>query len=226
MSNETGYAVFGLTVASDLPLPDLPRFDLLQSPDLSIRRGSISAASHTAGLTGNADLAVLDVPEVARFEVRAGHTIIVDPAAGADERNVRLFLLGSAMGVVLHQRRLLPLNANAMVIGGKAIAFTGHSGVGKSTLAAWFHDRGTPVLTDDVSVVRFGDRGSPQVSAGIHRLRLWRDALHRSGRHADEFEPTWLNDPGYDKFDVPLEEGRGALERVPMRAVLRPPPLI
>ena len=79
--------------------------------------------------------------------------------------------------MILHQRSLLPLHANAMVVEGRAIGFMGHPGAGKSTLAAWFHDRGFDVLADDVCVVTPGPDGRPLAHPGIPRLRLWREAL-------------------------------------------------
>ena len=43
-------------------------------------------------------------------------------APGASSRNVRVFLLGSAFGALLHQRGLLPLHANAVEVDGRAVA--------------------------------------------------------------------------------------------------------
>ena len=83
--------------------------------------------------------------------------IVAEPRQGVPDSNVRLFLLGSAMGALLHQRGLLPLHTNAVEVGGRAFAFMGKSGAGKSTLAAWFHDRGFRIVADDVCVVGFDD---------------------------------------------------------------------
>ena len=80
-------------------------------------------------------------------------------ADNVPDANIRLYLLGSAMGVLLHQRGLLPLHANAVEIDGKAFAFMGASGSGKSTLAAWFHDHGYRIIADDVCAVRFETEG-------------------------------------------------------------------
>jgi len=142
---------------------------------------------------------VLNIPEAGRFLVRNGSEILVDPSPAASDRNVRLFLLGSAFGVLLHQRQVLPLHANALVFSGRAVAFLGASGAGKSTMAAWFHDRGYPILTDDVCAVSM-EAGLPIVQPGIPRLRLWRDALEASGRTAEHFERSFDED---DKYNVP-----------------------
>ena len=48
-------------------------------------------------------------PKVGRYRIEAGNRITVESEPGVPERNVRLFLLGSAFGVLLHQRGLLPV---------------------------------------------------------------------------------------------------------------------
>jgi hypothetical protein len=145
------------------------------------------------------------VPDVARFRIEAGREIIIDPAPGASERNLRVFLLGSAMGALLHQRGLLPLHANAVASGGRAVAFVGRSGAGKSTLADWFAGRGDQVLCDDVCAVKLDESGAPAALPGVPRLRLWKDALERSGRTPDDYERSF---DGHDKYDVPVPGAR------------------
>ncbi len=53
-----------------------------------------------------------------------------------DDDDVRLFLLGSVMGAVLHYRGVTPLHGNGFVHEGGAVLVLGNMGVGKSTLAA------------------------------------------------------------------------------------------
>jgi serine kinase of HPr protein (carbohydrate metabolism regulator) len=127
---------------------------------------------------------------------------------------VRLFLLGSALGALLHQRGLLPLHANAIEMDGKAVAFCGHSGAGKSTIAAWFHDRGGRILTDDVCVIGFDAAGRALAYPGIPRLRLWREALEATGRDAGDYRRSF---DAIDKYDVPSD--RHALEPLPLAAI-------
>jgi hypothetical protein len=97
---------------------------------------------------------------------------------------------------------------------GKAIAFSGHSGAGKSTIAAWFHDRGRRILTDDVCVIGFDAEGGALAYPGIPRLRLWREALEASGRDAGDYHRSF---DALDKYDVPSEQR--ALAPIPLAAV-------
>src|SRR5687767_37791 len=118
-------------------------------PDVTISIGAVGPVSGPPGVDLQDDALVLRIPEVASYRIDAT-SILVSPAPAVPEQNLRLYLLGSAFGALLHQRGLLPLHANAVEIDGKAVAFMGASGEGKSTLAAWFHDRGFNIIADDV----------------------------------------------------------------------------
>ena len=213
------YSIFGFTLASGLALPELRPAAPSTTPDIVIDVGEITDGEQAPGLHKTADGALLNIDKVARYAVQGGTHIMVEPSPGAPPANVRLFLLGSAMGMLIHQRGLLPLHGNAIEIEGRAFVFLGHSGAGKSTLAAWFHDQGYRILSDDVSVVRFDPDGTPMLSAGIPRLRLWREAVEASGRVTDAYHRSYAGDESYDKFDVPVAAAATAEGALPLAAV-------
>lgn len=198
------YRVFGLKVRSEIELPELFTDESDAAPDIAISIGDLRGASHEPGLHADEAGLVLVVPGVGRFRIASGESIVVEPAAGVPERNVRLFLLGSAFGALLHQRGFLPLHANAVEVDGKAAAFMGPSGSGKSTLASWFHDRGFAILADDVCVVRFDAEGRPIAYPGLPRLRLWDDALEATGRRVGEYPRSFLGEDDFRKYDVSI----------------------
>lgn len=211
------YRLFGLPFRSQVELPELDPCTHGDPAAIEIGTGGVDAVTgDPAGhwLAATPDGAVLTVTDVARFAIRAGRSIVVDPHPAASPRNIRLFLLGSAMGVLLHQRGILPLHANAIAIGGRAVAFLGHSGAGKSTLAAAFHDRGYRILSDDVCAVTPGGDAFI-VQPGIPRLRLWRDAIERSGRDAAIYERAFETT---DKYTVPTDRAARA-EPLPLGAI-------
>lgn len=201
------YRLFGLAVRSDFAIPELPVAEFDGEPDVRIHSGKMAAGS------------LIAIDGVAEFAVSDGRDIWVSTAPGVSPRNVRLYLLGSAMGLLLHQRGLLPLHANAVEIEGKAVAFMGPSGSGKSTLAAWLHDRGHGVVADDVCVVRFAEGELPFVVPGLPRLRLWKEALEASGRDAAHFKRSYAGDEDWDKFDVPLDPGSAPQGSTPLGAI-------
>ncbi|WP_300974432.1 hypothetical protein [Sphingomonas sp. LHG3406-1] len=197
--------LFGLTIDSEIPLPGLVPAPEGAPVDVTIRR---------AHLAGEADLVV---EEAGAFAVRGGCEILVDAAEEMPERNVRLYLLGSAMGMLLHQRGLLPLHANAVALDGASIAVAGPSGAGKSTLAAWLTAHGQKLVGDDVVVVRHGMDG-PIVHPGVPRLRLWGEALDHMGFERGGFERSYV-DEGFDKWDVPVAGEALAAEGLPLAAI-------
>lgn len=207
------YRLFGLNLRSEIDLAGLAPPADGDGADVEIAYGPVPASDHN-GYRATEDGTLLAVAKVGRYLISESR-IVIDRAPGASERNVRLFLLGSAIGALLHQRGLLPLHANAIDLGGRAVAFSGHSGAGKSTIAAWFHDRGHNILADDVCVIGFDEAGRALAYPGIPRLRLWREALEASGRdtqaYARSFDDT-------DKYDVPTLNEAGA-EPMPLAAI-------
>jgi hypothetical protein len=193
--------VFGLTVRSEIKLPELVQVADAGDADIVISLANLPPfVGEIAGNFAATDAGgVLNVPQAGRYLIRGGREILVEPDPGGSERHLRLYLLGSAFGAILHQRGLLPLHSNAMELEGRAVAFMGASGAGKSTMAAWFHDRGHHVLADDVCVVTQSGDGTPLAHPGIPRLRLWRDALEASGRNAQDHEHAFDD---ADKYNV------------------------
>lgn len=196
------YRAFGLVLQAEMPLPELQPAPVDGPADVTIRRGGLPPAGPGAyQLLAEGEVATLWVEDAnATYRMTAGRSIIVDSRDGEIGRNVRLYLLGSALGAVLHQRGLLPLHACALAFGGKAIAMLGRSGAGKSTLAAWLADRGGGLLSDDVCVVEKREKRF-LVPSGIPRLRLWRDALEARGEEAAAYARSFDD---WDKFDVPV----------------------
>lgn len=156
------YTAFGLRITSELKLPELVLSASEAAEDVIIRQADLTAWSDQLEQTNyviQGERFMLQIPGTAIFAVREGREIEVCPYPGADMDTVRLFLLGSCMGVLLMQRRILPIHGSAVVIEGKAYAFVGESGAGKSTLAAAFRQAGYPMASDDVIAVKAAASG-------------------------------------------------------------------
>ncbi|VCU70043.1 HPr kinase/phosphorylase [Pigmentiphaga humi] len=188
-----------------------------QTPDVTIRLGRVGtdgwADEHRCGprLWTSPGRLRLQVPGVATFLVEHGRTIVVEPDQGADDGSIRLFLLGSAMGALLHQRGLLVLHGNAIQIGDRCMVCVGQSGMGKSTLAAGFMRRGHSILADDVTPVTRDGLALP----GMPRVKLWQDVADRLG-----IATTGLRRirPNVEKFNYPLG-GQFSAQPLPLRWV-------
>ena len=178
------YRAHGITIESEIEVPELVSFD--GAPDVVIRLGRVTAelegaVRHGPGYQAADGRYLLTVPGVGRYLVTEGRDVRVAPAEGAVESDVRVFLLSSVMAAVAHQRGLLAMHASAVVFDGGSVLFSGESGSGKSTLTAAFHDRGYPVVTDDISVVAFDRDGHPMIQPGYRQLRLAEDSLEHVG---------------------------------------------
>jgi hypothetical protein len=208
------YSCYGLVLSSELELPDLgDPIDTDAPADIVVRLGPLTRPPIETdqlpyGLWRSDDRCGVDVPEVGRYEARAGHEVIIDPVPGVEPRALRLFLLGTVMGAVMMQRDHLVLHGNAFRVGDACAVVVGHSGAGKSTLAAEFDRRGFDVLSDDVVPINADCFAIP----GYPRIKLWDDALERLGVETNGLER--IND-AHEKFQLPLH--RNAIEALPLR---------
>ena len=178
---------FELCFRSNRPLPEMSACADAAGPQDEVRidwlPASPAAAEVGTSMSFRADDAYfhLHMPEVARYQVGFDR-ITVAPAEQADDRSVRAFLFGSAIGALLYRRGLTVLHGSTVELpDGSAAVFCGHSGAGKSTLAAALATRGYPVLADDVTAVRVDAAGRAWCLPGLARTKLWRDALDTLG---------------------------------------------
>lgn len=137
-------------------------------------------------MEANRDGWMFAVPGVARYLIKDGTTIEVEAQAGADPASVGLFLHGPARGFLIHQRGEFPLEAVTVAAPqGGAVALAGHSGSGRSTLAAELCRRGWRLIADDITRITYS--GGRALAWPSHdSLKLWRDACERFGIPCDE----------------------------------------
>lgn len=203
------YTVHGLNVSSTLELPDLALADPgIAGVDVEILEGDVPESLGDQATVGGywqaeSTKLLFEAPGIARYLVSDGRRILfqrcVEPAA--DEHAIRVYMLGTALGALLHQRGLFALHASGVATPSGAWLFTGHSGAGKSTLVAWLHRRfGWPILSDDVTVTDIAD-GNIHARSGIPRLRLWRDALSALSVPEEGLTRDLVR---FDKFQLPV----------------------
>jgi len=204
-SMPTTYIAFGLTIASSIELPPL-RKSPVTTIDVTIEYGKVSRDglekpevvkpfSQTA-----ANELWLHIPEVAWFYVSHGNRIVIDAEADSDLQTIRLFLLGSCLGAILHQRNCLVIHGNAIRFGDECVIFAGNSGNGKSTLAAAFYQRGYKVLADDLAVVDEQLRVQPSYP----QLKLWHDSAKKLNIDTDQLKQIRHQ---INKYAYPIKKG-------------------
>lgn len=182
----------GWRVRSAVPLPALlPWSGDDRPPDITIRIGRVAVPEGLPFQRAFMRIAAdgtgwVTVPDVVRMQIRGGAEVTVDPLIDVGAPDIALFLLGSGLGVLCHQRRILPLHGSCVELDGQAILFCGPSGQGKSTLAAALAAQGLRVLSDDVTPVLLPPDGPPLAVPSYPRQKLWQDSLTALGLTAGE----------------------------------------
>jgi hypothetical protein len=204
------YRAFGLTIGSSIEIPELlmAEGEGKCKPDVVIQPGTVPEALENPIKNGVRFQAkpghfLLKVAKIARFYVSHGSRIVVEPLPGANGAEVRLFLLGSVLGALLHQRKQLPLHASSIKVDGKCVIFCGASGYGKSTIARAFVKRGYHLHADDICVIALDKNGLPFVYPGYPSFKLWEDSLLKIGE--DPFFYSRIRG-ALKKFAVPARE--------------------
>lgn len=201
------YKAFGLNIKSVIPLPELTVLDHQQSGfDLEVEIGDlVHQWEQTADLNRYihvfGSMVLFHVPGTAIYGIENGKKIIVSPMEGSHPDHIRLYLLGTCMGVILMQRNILPLHGSAVVINGKAYAIVGDSGAGKSTLASAFLKKGFLLVSDDVIPVTLSNEGIPFVTPAYPQQKLWEESLHAFRMDSEGFKPIIDREK---KFAVPV----------------------
>ncbi len=220
------YSTYGFTVVSHIPLPELTPIDSCDQPDIEIVAGDVDQTLSNGRqvnrwLQMGDDQCQMWIEGIANYRVESGKRIVVDRrvkepmAAAASPADVRVYLLGSALGVLAYQRGWLPLHINAVQAPSGAVwAFTGPSGAGKSTMGAWLHTRlGWPQITDDVAVVKPEDQ-LPLLYAGPRKIKLWIETMEalQIGMQGAQRDLSRA-----DKFHIPLSNTNEAMILAPLQ---------
>lgn len=210
-----GYWAYDLRIHADLECPELPSVSVEEGiPDVTIRllppRADALESLENGYYAVQPQVFRLAVPKVGQYRVEEGCRIFITPLPDVSAAELRLFLLGSAMGALLYQRGLFPLHGSAVETSWGAMVFVGAQGAGKSTLAAHFHRQGYRLLSDDVCAVAVAPDGFAILPAPAH-VRLCADAYERlnsqPGAHFN-----------VDKFVVPMGVGY-CPHPVPLKAI-------
>lgn len=128
-----------------------------------------------------ADSFLFRTPGGIAFHYQCGEGVVADVPGEEFRDEFELYLRGTVFGAVAWINGFCPLHASAVVLGGRAIAFTADSGEGKSTLAAALSSRpGFTHMCDDTLVLDVRADGILAMPDG-KPLKLWDDAFALTG---------------------------------------------
>jgi hypothetical protein len=216
------YTAYGLRLESEIEFPELAGTEAIPLYDpapISIRRGDVprdlpNSITTVEGYRVTKDEALLILDGTARFQITEGRSITFAPEHGYEPSWLRIVLLSGALGILLHQRRLLPLHASAVVSEGTCIAFCGNTGAGKSTLAAGLSTGGLKLMAEDKLIVRH--TGSEWMAwPAIPILHLLEESAKHSGLN---FNTRASTSPRMGKY-VYLDYQRFQRAPIPLKVI-------
>jgi hypothetical protein len=232
-------SVYGLGLSVNVPLSGLRGLAPVSKVDVAVEVGGLPEAAderepaadpfHISDELDETGKPLRVVSRTAaghyRIDYGDGTRVIVDGrgarvwARGAnhDVEDTATYLLGPVLGFVLRLRGINCLHASAVAIGGRACAFVGASGSGKSSTAAAFAANGYAVLSDDVTPVTESP-GRFLAQPAYPRLRLWPESVEALFGDSDVL-PAIV--PGWDKrfLDLARPPFRFQSEPLPLAAI-------
>jgi len=185
------YQIFNLLVESNIPLPELTE---VETGSASITFQLSTQAQELVNLDWyhhwrqtNGELvfsaAKFGKDYFLRFHALADFQISSDcnkircyPCADVNHESVRHLLINQVIPRVISHNGRIVLHASAVSIKQSTIAFLGDSGWGKSTIAAFFHTQGYPLLTDDSLLIEQKNNEIVGLPSYIG-ARLWADSI-------------------------------------------------
>ena len=201
------YTAYGLYFSSQIEFPEFISIKEPPQCDIEIQFGyvpeSLPHATHSGILYQlDANEFLLKIDHVARYLVQDGNQITITPQPEATQSDIRVFLLGSCLGALLHQRGIMALHASAIDTDQGAVLFTGPSGIGKSTLLNAFLKRGFNMLADDIAAIHLQKNSqTPYITPGFPRTRIWADAAVQLNIDISLLTPTRKS---LEKYEYPM----------------------
>ncbi|GLU51915.1 serine kinase [Dyadobacter frigoris] len=215
------YKAYGLTIQSEIELPELSIAEPATTWDILIKRGEIilpkvkKTPIYRRGIralfgkdeSGNL---VLHWDGVASYKAIDGKELVISPLTD-DVNLLSLFTVSEALGLILFQRGYFLLHASAVKVGDEAWCFMGNPGAGKSTTAAAFVKAGCPLLSDDLTAIQFDDHGKAFVVPAYPQLKIWENAVNGLSYERSILSPV---SEGVNKFSYKPE---GIFDHEPLR---------
>jgi hypothetical protein len=201
------YKAYGLTIFSDFDLPELGLAKPAATWDLHIKKGDIllpklkKTAIYRRGIRAffgkdQEENLILYWKDVAVYKAISGKELVISPLT-EDGNLLSLFTVSEALGLILFQKGYFLLHASSVKVGNEAWCFMGNPGAGKSTTAAAFVKAGCPLLSDDLTAIKFDADGQACIIPGYPQLKIWDNAVEGLSYQRSELSPV---SEGVNKF--------------------------
>lgn len=188
------YKVYGLNIESNIKILELHRIseNNKKNVDLNLSYGIVSKDIKRDIENGidykyNKQDMWFHIKGVAIYHIYNSDTVIVEPCKDADFKIIKVYILGSALGLVLLQKNIVAIHGGAILIDNKGCVFTGDKGAGKSTITTALRKKGYKFISDDVASIKIGEFN--MINPGFGYQKLCEDAMTKLGYDVNKFEP-------------------------------------
>lgn len=186
------YTVFGLSIISEIPLPELIPIeaDDVSNPKILLKLGEVQKPEEGLENTFygrmqiyNTGFYFLTLEDFGSFYLTKEDEYTLITMHVVDESQLvylKSWLYGSVLTAALQMNDRFALHASAVIVNDELFMFCGNSGIGKSTLASQLHSRGYNIFSDDKCVL-FWHKSEERFYAypTLRIARLWKDATDK-----------------------------------------------
>lgn len=169
---------FGLHIQSEVPLPLSDHEPSDVDEDVHVSEGRVRSPSGDSEVASREGDVLLRIDGVGAFRIGT-RSVVVDRDDGVADGALAAAILGRVLAVLLYRRGYLVMHGSGAAVGGSGAAFVGSKRSGKSSVGAGLYARGHAPVTDDIIVVRLGDR--PSLVPSFPRMKLDEQTLAALG---------------------------------------------
>lgn len=214
------YRVYGVNIESTIEVPEFEVIDSNSNIDVKLSFGVASSEIMDLIIKGHRAKYEKQnmwfcIDDVAIFHIYNGDTVTIEPLGDKNNKMIKLYIMGSVMGMILLQRNMVAIHGGGIVIDGKGCIFTGQKGAGKSTITTALRKKGYKFIADDVCSINIGEVNS--IHHGFGYQKLCEDAMEKLGYDLSEYEP-FRGDLNVNKYIVEAFD-EFTKEEVPLEAV-------
>lgn len=145
------------------------------------------------------------VPNVARYYVRNGQEIIIEPLGG-NWSEILLFFYANCMAAALFQRDLIPFHVSGVFVNeNQVLLFAAPSRTGKSTTSVMLQQKGYAPFTDDTAILSVKE-GKCFAQASYPMIRLWQNSISQQNILAENTKQSIRTDIEIDKYEFAFHQ--------------------
>lgn len=215
------YNVYGLNIESEIMIPELTILDPNYKDNIDVKiifdfmNEDIKQKIDKKEIADyNSDEVWFHINNVGTYLIQNGDTVTIELCENPDLNILKVYILGSVLGIILLQRNTVAIHGGSIVINNKGCIFTGDKGAGKSTLTTALRQRGYDFVSDDVGAIELSD--IPMINPGFGYQKLCEDAMTKLGYDSSKFTP-FRSDMNI-KYIVPALDNF-VKEKVPFKAL-------